>query len=294
MTDRKSEIGWDDLRFFLALSRAGSLMGAARQLGVEHSTVSRRISSLEDALGLRLFDRLPRGRRPTPEGERLIARAEAVEDQVSALARAAAGIDSLRGEVRITAPPLLLAHLVAPALAPLTGAHPGVTPLLIGTSLMRDLDKAEADIALRLGEIRGPDLVIRRLGSVGYGLYGRAEHIERPPASRVYLSFEDGAAERPQSRWIRERASEEGARIGVRSNDMATLVAASDAGMGIVLLPHFYADKLPDLIEVPDAAVFPASPLHLVMHADIRQAPRVRLVADHLFNIVRRGLSRHA
>ena len=294
VNDRNNGLEWDDLRFFLALSRAGSLMGAARMLGVEHSTVARRISGLEDALGLRLFDRLPRGWRPTSEGEYLIVRAEAVETQVYALTRAAAGVDSLSGEVRVSAPPLILAHLVSPAIAPLLERHPGVTPMLIGTSRKSDLDKAEADIALRLGKVTGPDLVTRRVGSVGYGFYGRVDQIERPSRDRVYLGFEDPVAERPQVQLLRDKVSMEGARIGLLSNDIATLITASRSGLGIALLPRFFAAKLPDLIELPDVSLIPAQPLHLVMHADIRLAPRVRLVANHLYDDVRRSLSHFA
>jgi len=294
MNDRSNGLEWDDLRFFLALSRAGSLMGAARVLGVEHSTVARRISGLEKALGLRLFDRLPRGWRPTSESEHLIARAESVENQVAALTRAAAGIDSLRGEVRVSAPPLLLAHLIAPAIAPLMASHPSVTPLLLGTTQRSDLNKAEADIAFRLGKIAGPDLVIRHVGSVGYGLYGRLNQIQRPPRDRVYLAFEDPVAERPQGQWLKDKVNLEGARIGLLSNDMVTLVNASSSGMGIALLPRFFAANFPELLEMPDASSLPTQPLHLVMHADIRHAPRVRLFADHLYDEVRRSLAHFA
>lgn len=291
MNDRIDGLGWDDLRYFLALSRAGSLMGAARMLGVEHSTVSRRIGGLEDALGLRLFDRLPRGWRPTSEGEHLISRVEAVENEVAALTRAAAGIDSLSGEVRVSAPPLLLSHLVAPALAPLIAAHPRVVPMLIGTTRRSDLDKAEADIALRLGAVTGPDLVIRHVGSVEYGFYGRADQIQRLPRDRVFLGFEDPNAQRSQGQWIRKKVSLEGARIGLLSDDIAALVNAASSGLGIAMLPRFFATKLPELIELPKEASFPAQPLYLVMHADIRLAPRVRLVADHLYDDVRETLS---
>ncbi|MEP1766767.1 MAG: LysR family transcriptional regulator [Sulfitobacter sp.] len=290
MNDRNNELGWDDLRYFLALSRAGSLMGAARMLDVEHSTVSRRISGLEDVLGVRLFDRLPRGWRATSEGEHLIARVEAVENEVAALTRAAAGIDSLSGEVRVSAPPLLLSHLVAPALAPLITAHPGVMPILTGTTRRSDLDKAEADIALRLGAVTGPDLVIRHVGSTEYGFYGLADQIQRPPRDRVYLGFEDSDAQRSQGQWLREKVSLEGASIGLLSNDIVALVKAASSGMGIAIMPRFFATQFSELIELPEEEAFPAQPLYLVMHADIRLSPRVRLVADHLYDEVRKAL----
>ena len=137
-----------------------------------------------------------------------------------------------------------------------------------------------------------PDLVIRYVGSVGYGFYGRADQIEQPPRDRVYLGFEGTAAARPQGQWLRKKISADGGRIGLLSNDIATLVAASSAGVGIAMLPRFYASKISGLIELPDTDLFPAQPLYLVMHADIRLSPRVRLVADQLYDDLRKSLSR--
>ena len=280
MDDRNERLAWGDLKVFLALVRARSLMGAARQLGVEHSTVSRRIGGLEAALGLRLFDRLPRGWRPTSEGERLVEQAEAVEREITALTRMAAGIDPLRGEVRITAPPVLLALMVVPELASLKASYPHLTPILVGTRRVSDLDRAEADIALRLGDVSDPNLVSRRIGSVGYGLYGRPEHVARPASDRVYLAFDDSLSDLPQADWLESRAR--GASIVVRSNDMTVLMEAARSGLGLAMLPHFAARSAPELIPAGPSLPAETRPLHLVMQSDVRHAPRVRLVADHL------------
>lgn len=288
----KAHLSWDDLRVFLALVRAGSLMAAAARLSVEHSTVSRRISGLEAALGLRLFDRLPRGWRPTPEGRRLVARAEAVEREILAFGRTASSLDELRGEVRISAPPVLLAMLVAPGLARIGGAHPGIVPVTIGARRASDLDRAEADIALRLGPVSGPDLIVRKLGAVSYGLYGRPDQVGLPRPDRVYAGFDDSMPDLPQAAWLEAWVGGEGARIGLRSNDMATLIEAACTGAGIALLPRFAAAARPELQELPCGIPFEPRPLHLVMHLDIRRAPRVRLVADLLGEHVRRELER--
>ncbi|WP_406720559.1 LysR family transcriptional regulator [Thioclava litoralis] len=289
----KAPLSWDDLRFFLELVRAGSLMAAAARLSVEHSTVARRISGLEAALGLRLFDRLPRGWQPTSNATRLIARAEAVEREILALGRSASSIDELKGEVRISAPPVLLALLVAPGLARLGVTHPGIVPIMIGARRASDLDRAEADIALRLGPVSGLDLIVRKLGNVPYGLYGRQDQIERPAAERVYIGFDDSMPDLPQAVWLEEYVRKAGARIGVRSNDMATLLESARAGNGIAMLPCFAATEQPELTELPCNAPFEARPLHLVMHPDIRRAPRVRLVADRVAEHVRRQLDQN-
>lgn len=292
INNQNDPLAWDDLRFFLALVRAGSLMAAARGLGVEHSTVSRRVGGLETTLGLRLFDRLPRGWRPTPEGARLVAQAEAVEREVATLSRTAAGLDALTGEVRISAPPVLLAMLVAPGLTTLRQTHPGLVPILIGARQTSDLDRAEADIALRMGAVVGPDLITRRLGSLAYGLYGRPDQIALPPARRVYLGFDDSLPDLPQAHWLDVRTQAETASIGLRSNDMATLMASARAGLGLALLPRFAARALPDLMELPDENPFDPRPLFLVMHPDIRRSARVRQVADHLNGFIGKELDR--
>ena len=107
---------WDDIRYFLALARQGSLSATARLLAIEHSTVARRVSSLEEALGLKLFDRLPRGWTLTSEGQALYERACLLEEDMQALQRTALGQSALAGRVRVSAPPLLLNYFVLPHL----------------------------------------------------------------------------------------------------------------------------------------------------------------------------------
>ncbi|TYC52996.1 LysR family transcriptional regulator [Rhodobacterales bacterium] len=207
-------------------------------------------------------------------------RAEAVEREVLALTRTASSLDELKGDVRISAPPVLLALMVAPGLARQGGTHPGIVPVMIGARRASDLDRAEADIALRIGPVRGPDLIIRKLGRVRYGLYGRPAQIQRPASDRVYIGFDDSMPDLPQAAWLEAWVQNERARVGARSNDMATLLEAARSGGGIALLPRFAAAEQPELIELPCKVPFEPRALHLVMRPDIRRAPRIRLVAD--------------
>lgn len=170
--DELGALQWDDIRFFLALARAGSLSRAARALRVEHSTVARRVTSLEAALALRLFDRLASGWSLTAEGEELLAKAGAVEAQILGLARIARERDPMAGRVRISAPPVLLAELLMPAVASLCATHPGLTIELEGSRREADMMRAEADIALRIGLPEAGDLIARRIAEIRYGLYG--------------------------------------------------------------------------------------------------------------------------
>lgn len=136
----------------------------------------------------------------------------------------------------------------------------------------------------------GPDLILRKLGAVAYGLYGRPDQVVRVPQDRVYLGFDDSMPDPPRAKWLEDRIASEGAWAGLRSNDMATLIESARVGNGIALLPRFAAQLLPELVGLPDPDPFAPRVLHLVMHPDIRRAPRIRLVADQIAGHMRRAL----
>ena len=277
--DELGALQWDDIRFFLALARAGSLSRAARALRVEHSTVARRVTSLETALALRLFDRLASGWSLTAEGEELLAQAGAVEAQILGLARIAREQDPMAGRVRLSAPPVLLAELLMPTVAALSVAHPGLTIELEGSRREADMMRAEADIALRIGLPETGDLIARRIAEIGYGLYG-APGLPEGPAPRRWIGFDDSLPGLAQKRWL--EAEMAGAEPAIRSNDMATMAQAARAGLGLALLPHFLGAADPALCAYPAHQPAFSRPLYLILHADMRRAPRVRAVADAL------------
>ncbi len=275
--------GWDDIRYFLALARTGSLSGASRDLRVEHSTVARRVGQLEEKLSLRLFDRFARGWALTREGEGLLERAEAIEREVMSFRRLAAGADDLAGTVTISAPPILLSHVLLPRLRDLTADHPGLELRLVGERREADLMRAEADIAVRLGRPGEPDLVMQPLGEITYGLYGMPDAVNRPAFDRLYIGFDDTMPGLPQKLWLDEYAA--GCRFSLRSNDMGTMLQAALGGFGIALLPDFLARHHSQLTKMHDVYEPPVRPLFLVMHPDVRRSRRVRLAADMLLSI---------
>jgi DNA-binding transcriptional LysR family regulator len=277
---------WDDVRFFLALVRAGSLSAAAQALSVEHSTIARRVGSLEAALGLRLFDRLPRGWQPTAEAESLCAQAERIEDEALAFERAAAGASGLRGAVRISAPPALASVFLAPRLAELRAAFPGITLELAGETAQANLTRRDADLALRLSRPTAPDLVVRALGELAFALYGTAAWAARPEAEWQFIGYDQQLSETPQQRWLEELA---GARPFVlRTDDLLAQREAARGGVGLALLPPFLAQGVRPLRRLRAWPCPVRRPLWLVMHADLRRSPRVRAVADALAAIVLR------
>ena len=170
---------WDDVRFFLAVTRAGSLSGAARALGVGHVTVGRRIALLDKRLGVTLLNRTPDGFAATSAGEAILRQCVAMENAALDLERVAAGRDSLvTGSVRVTTTEALGYQLVAPSIAALRQAHPDLhVDLTVGVRSL-DIARRDADLAVRFARPAATDLVCRKLGEVGFSLY----------ASRRYLA----------------------------------------------------------------------------------------------------------
>ena len=275
---------WNDLRFFVELARRGSLSATARQLKADHSTVARRIASLEAALDMKLFDRMPRGYLLTPEGERLLERAGAAEEAVHAIERLAAGRSGrIDGVVRISAPPTFASRWLVPRLAPLRRAHPDLTLDVIGETAAADLMRRDADIGLRLSRPRGNALVARRLGVLTYAVYAARSYLERvPEEAHEFLGYDQQLEEVPQQRWLEAFAA--GRRFAMRTNDLASLISAAEAGMGLAVLPMVLAEELDDLVRVAEAAGAERE-LWWVLHPDLRRSARVRVVLDHLTSI---------
>lgn len=276
---------WDDVRFFLQLARQGSLSGTARAMGVEHSTVARRIGQLEASLDVRLFDRLPRGWQLTQEGQNLLPQALAVEAGVQALQRTAATQQAVSGQVRLSAPPQLLSEVLLPELAAFRQQFPEIDLVLLGERRNASLEQGEAELALRLGEPQTPDLIARPVAAVGYGLYGTVAWQERAREQRVFVGFDDSMP----GLWLKDwfDAHLAGRRQVLRSNDLATQLRAAREGWGIALLPHFLGRQAPELVCL-EAEAPPARTLHLLMHPDVRKAQRVRVLADFLVALFQR------
>jgi len=277
---------WDDVRYFAALARHGSLSATARELQVEHATVARRVSALEKALDLKLFDRLARGWRLTPEGLALLPRASVLEDEVEALRRAAQAHPSLTGSVRVSAPQALLNQIVLPELDVYSRQYPQIALTLIGERRGARLAQGEAEIALRMAEPKEPDLVKRALGRVVYGLYGTGANCALPQAKRRFIAFDERFPNVSQKRWLDEQIN--GCRVVLRSNDIQAMCVAASQGLGIAMLPRFLARTQPTLESLAVASAPLTVGLNLVMHADVRRAVRVRRTADWLVSLFER------
>ncbi|KVL43236.1 LysR family transcriptional regulator [Burkholderia territorii] len=301
-------MSWDDLRYFLAVMRGGSLSAAARALQVQHSTVARRIDALESALGIRLFDRLPRGWPPTDEGLHLAEHAARVEADVHAFARAVQGAAALDGVVRVSASPVFASHFLAPRLARALRAWPALRIDLMGEMQAANLYAREADLAVRLSRPSEPGLAARRLGTMRFALCASPDWAAAPPDTWAFLGYDDALAQMPQQQWLERFAA--GRRFAFIANDLAALHRACMAGAGVALLPRFLvgtsatdadvdagapplrsdpslagAAALVELTSVPRCDV--EREIWLVVHPDVRRSPRVQRVADAIADAVR-------
>ncbi|MGZ5199106.1 MAG: LysR family transcriptional regulator [Telluria sp.] len=277
-------MSWDDVRYFLELARQGKLTTTARVLGVEHSTVARRVGALEATLGVRLFDRLPKSWVLTAEGEGMVDYARRIEEEALAFSRAGDGYGALRGTVRVSAPPVFASAFLATRLARARDSWPGIAIELIGESRQANLYRREADLAVRLSRPDEPGLAARPLAQMGYALYGAPAWKDTPPSRWEFVGYDELLRETPQQQWLEQLA--DGRPFNMRTNDLATMLAACRGGLGLAALPHFLARGDGALVEF-DAYPCPVSrPVWLAIHPDVRRSARVKVVAGLVAQII--------
>ena len=270
---------WSDLRVALALGRDRSLSAAARSLGIDQTTVARRLAALEASLQGRLFLR-ERGRLvPTALGEQAIARAEEVEAAVLALETLAGESGAaVSGRVRITAVPILVNQLIVPRLPGLLQRFPGLAIDANADSRNLSLGRRETDIALRFARPEGGSGLCRRIGALTFSVY--AARNADDTASLPWVTYEDRFLHYPQARWVADNVSPE-ALSRLRINDAEGLAQAVRSALGRGVLPDFMAARDPALMRVSEAPVLHRD-LWLLVHPDLRQLPRVAAVLDWL------------
>ena len=278
---------WDDVRFFLATCREGSLSGAARVLQVDHVTVARRIALLEERLGAKLLSRTPEGFSVTAAGQSILRHCETMESAALNLERLVAGQDTrIAGSVRLTSTDALGYAVIVPCLVALRETHPELQIDLLPAVRSLDIARREIDLAVRFSLSRpsGASLICRKLGSVGFALYASPQYLAgRGTPARgdglrghdiiTYTGWPPGMGPRFTGESL------DGARTTVRSNDRFLQVRATAVGLGISELACFLGDECPDLVRVwPDQTPTLRS-VWLVMHEDLRRTVRVRVVA---------------
>ncbi len=285
-------LDWDQVRVFLAVARAGQLSGAAARLGLDVSTVSRRLDRLEVELGIHLFDRTREGTVPTAAAEAMVA---AAEDMERGLAQFAAAVDAVEtvaeGLVRVTAPPGLADAFVAPLLARFRERFPHVTVELDASIGYADLTRREADLALRSMRPRSGDLVavkllaIRSLPMTAPEYATELGKLRRFTDAR-WITWAADLAHIPTARWFTEHVA--GAVPVLRTSHFASQLTAAAAGLGVALAPQPYR-AVHRLVEVkvsralqPSWQALPVEELWLVGHRALRTVPRIAALWDFL------------
>lgn len=287
-------MNWDDLRIFLAISRAGGLAQAGASLKVDHTTVARRLSNLEAVVGARLVVRSPRGARLTEAGIELARHAERIETEVMSAGLRLGGTDlKPAGIVRLATPEVFGANVVAPSMKTLHDRWPEIQIELIAQSRAVSLTKREADLAITLSRPPRGRLHVQKLTPYRLGLYASRDYLAVAGAptglealrTRPLVWFIDEMIDIPELRYLDQIAA--GAQTAFRSTSIAAQHAAVAAGLGVGVLHCYVADQDPRLERVLAEAVTIERTYWLVSHSDERHLPRVRTVIEFLQEQVR-------
>lgn len=284
---------WDDLRYFLAVARTGRLTAAARRLGADHATVSRRVAALEGALQARLFERSPRGYALTEAGERLVARAEEMESAAQRMQNEIAGEKlSLGGAVRIGAPDGFGSFFLAPRLPALGARHPDLELQLVATPRIFSLSKREADIAVGLARPTEGRLAARKLIDYRLHLYAAERYLAEagPIRSPDDLKRCRIIGYIPDLIYAEELDYLPGVGADLKpafeSSNLVAQYRAAQAGAGLCILPDFMAREDPSLKPVLPEEIGLTRTFWLILHADLRDVLRIRTVADFIVEAV--------
>jgi len=287
------DFNWDDLRFFLRAAQTKTLAGAARSMGVEHTTIGRRLTALERAIGAPLVLRGPEGLTLTPLGNRLLPLAQEVERSVAATRQAAV---TQRAQVRLSIPQSLTC-LFSHSLDQMRHEHPEIALEVIGANRPPDLKRGEVDLAVVVKAIDDDDLVQRSLGPVGWSLYATEKYLKRRPApidpqdlsGHDVVALVAGSTAAPAAKWMMKHGAN--ATVVSRSNASAALVDATVAGAGLALLPCFLAEAEPELKRLtPDVLV--SHPVWMAYRREVRIAQPVRHVIRFVLDVIRQNAER--
>lgn len=279
-------VNWDDLRFVLAVADQGSVASAARRLGVNHTTVLRRVHAFEEAQKIRLFERLPQGYALTAEGEQLVQTARGIDDMVATLERRIAGRDlKLEGVIRVTTTDTFMTTVLPGHVAAFRRCHPRIAIELALTNSRLNLTKRDADIAIRPAKELPAPLVGRRVAEIGFAVYGgkdylSAQGLDMFAPAQTWLAGDEMLANSPVAAWMRRHVPD--ARIAFRADSFVALCHAARAGLGLTVLPCCLGDSSPDLERLDGPVDGLTTGLWLLTHLDLSRAARIRAFMDHM------------
>jgi len=309
------DLDWSDLRHALAIGQAGTLAGAARQLGVNATTVQRRLEALEQRLGARLFDRLRSGYQPTEAGAVLLEQARRMADQADEIERRVLGRDrELTGPLRVATAFVVMEHLLPRPLADFAQAYPGIEVEVVENAILVDLSRRhtdnssdwthrEADVALWLSSNVAEHLVGRQLGMTQCRVYARRGAAGLPQSETSlpvlfreapWVAFERDATHRVYDRWMRTHLDRAEVRVRVRVDIFNAVAAMLRTGLGVGVLPTFMEEQHPELVAVSEPIPELAAPVWMLTHPDLRRTARVRAFMQFVGDAVAARLAARA
>lgn len=279
------DLEWGDLRVLLAICREGSLVGAARALRQDHSTLFRRLNRIEERAGVRFFERLPSGYAMTDAGEIALAFGERIEGEFHALGREIDGRDArLTGTVRVTAPDGICTVLLPPVLAAFRRLHPGVRIELLEATAALDLARRETDIAIRATRKPPDDSLAKRLSDFRFAPYASPAYLKaagrRPLAEHDWVTIGAVIDWFVPSVWKTHALAAE--RLVMTSNSVTAVLAAARAGAGVAALPCYRGDAEPGLVRAGPPFPHLDMTLWIITHPVLRHTARVRVLMASL------------
>ncbi len=279
---------WDDLKYILAVSRHGGLSGAARSLGVNHSTVSRRITIAEERFGVRLFDRLPSGLEATAEGQKAIEAAEEMELSISRLdLEIASGDKKLSGKLRVTAPVVLIQTYFAKIFSRFITAYPEIELTVIAANDTLNLHRREADVAIRISDSPDESLFGRRTINMRRAYYATTKYVGdrfeasgqlKPGHHLDYINFIWWDGDMPKE--VREIHQE--SRVIAYFDDMVALYSAVKEGLGTSLMPCIIGESDNELMRIKTLPFTPYRDVWVLTHPDLKNVERVRIFMKYV------------
>lgn len=285
---------WSDLTYFLEVARLGRLAPAAKRLNVDHSTVGRRISELEKALNVKLFDRTQSGFVLAEAGHRLLAYAESMENSALAIVENAGQSAAPSGVVRLVMMEGIASFYLAPRMSGFHARHPDIVVELVTSTQLLSLTKREADVSLSFVCPSGSRLIVRKIGRFDLKLYGAPSYLQRygTPKSiedlqnHVFVDYIDDLVQIGAVRWLHDAV--EHPHVVFRSTSMIAQQSAAAVGMGLVVLPSFTAAQDTRLKPLLVDQLSIKRDLWLSVHEDFRQLARVKALTTFITELIER------
>ncbi len=278
------QINWDNLRYVLMVANKGSIASAARELSVNRTTVLRRIKAFQDDLNCRIFERVNSGYILTREAEKMLEAAQEVENTLFDMQRQIAGHElRLEGVLRVTTTDTLMVSVVGPHLANFHRKHPDIVVEMVMTNSILDLNRRDADIAIRPTKTPELHLVGCRVSDIRFGVYGAKSYLKNRNhlklSSHTWIGFDASLQSTPLGRWFDSNVP--AARVCMRGDSFVAIRIAAENGIGLALLPHYLGESSKLLQPLVASISDLTTGLWLLTHPDLIRSARVHAFMDH-------------